>query len=64
MDAIILPLHPIAEDELDSIVDSALAAGLVACNCLTGPFRVSFFKPVRIPGGWARINLDQQGAAA
>lgn len=57
VDAVILPMGPLADETIDSIVTRALAAGLVACNCITGPFRVAFFKPRHVPAGWSKIGL-------
>lgn len=58
--AAILPLAAISEETIDEVIHRATDAGLVACNCTTGPFRVSFFSPQRIPRGWARIGLTQR----
>ena len=56
IDAVILPAR-IDDLTVDEIVTMALRSGLVACNRMTGPFRVSFFPKNHIPHGWARIGL-------
>lgn len=57
MEAIILPMAQIDDATVDEIVTRALRLGLIACNCKTGPFRVAFFTPTRIPPGWSRIGF-------
>lgn len=54
--AAILP-RCIDDRTVDEIVTTALKSGLVACNAKTGPFRVSFFKPDRIPSGLSKIGF-------
>ena len=58
--AMILPASKIDDLTVDQVVTRALESGLVACNKLTGPFRISFFPKNRVPQGWARIGITDK----
>jgi hypothetical protein len=51
-----------SDETVDQIVSRAIASGLVACNAMTGPFRVAFFKRDRVPKGWARMGCVDKPA--
>jgi hypothetical protein len=55
--AVILPSHQIEDETVDQIVMRAISSGLVACNAMTGPFRICFFPRNRVPKGWARMGM-------
>jgi hypothetical protein len=54
--AMILPMRQIDDATVDQVVTRALKSGLIACNAMQGPFRISFFPKDRIPKGWARMG--------
>lgn len=54
--AAIFPTGKLDDQTVDQVVTTALASGLVACNAMTGPFRIAFFQPQRIPAGWAKFG--------
>ncbi len=58
--ALILPPGLLGEETVDTVVKAALDSGLVACNAMTGPFRISFFPVDRVPAGWARIGITHR----
>ena len=59
MDAILIPFR-CSERTIDSLVDEALRLGMVPCNSKTGPFRIGFFNPQRIPASWARFTFGNK----
>ena len=61
--AMILPTAQIDDQTVDQVVDAALRSGLVACNRMTGPFRIAFFPRGRVPAGWSRIGFAQKAAS-
>lgn len=59
--AAIFPVGQLDDETIDQVVSRALKSGLVACNAMTGPFRIAFFQRGRIPNGWACIGIvDKQ----
>ena len=54
--AVITPIAQMEDATVDQVVGAALQAGLVACNAMTGPFRICFFPKCRVPKGWARMG--------
>ena len=60
--AMILPSSQVDDQTIDQVVNSALRCGLVACNRMTGPFRIAFFPRDRVPAGWSRIGFAQKVA--
>ena len=57
--ALILPSSQIDDMTVDTVVHEAMQSGLVACNRMTGPFRIAFFERHHIPAGWSRIGLTE-----
>lgn len=57
--AMILPASQMTDMTVDQVVTAALKSGLVACNKMQGPFRISFFPQNRVPKGWARIGVSE-----
>ena len=53
---VILPAR-VDDMTVDEIVSRAIASGMVACNAMTGPFRIAFFPKNRVPKGWSRIGF-------
>lgn len=53
---VILPQR-VDDMTVDEIVRRAIDSGMVACNAMTGPFRLAFFPKNRVPQGWSRIGF-------
>lgn len=58
--AAIFPTGKLDDQTVDQVVTTALNSGLVACNAMTGPFRIAFFQPQRIPAGWAKFGVTSK----
>ena len=58
--AMILPAAQLDDQTVDQVVDTALRAGLVACNAKSGRFRIAFFPRDHVPSGWSRIGFVQK----
>lgn len=58
--AMILPMSKLDELTFEQVVDTALRAGLLACNRMQGPFRISFFPRDRVPNGWSVIGVSDK----
>ena len=59
---LILPSSRMDDLTIDQVVNTALRSGLVACNRMTGPFRIAFFPRDRVPAGWSRIGFQQKAS--
>ena len=57
--AMILPNCQLTDMTIDQVIKAARKSGLVACNKMQGPFRISFFPQNRVPKGWARIGVSE-----
>ena len=55
--AAIFPVGQLDDQTVDQVVTTAIASGLVACNAMTGPFRIAFFQRGRVPKGWAQFGV-------
>ena len=56
--AAIFPIAKMEDATVDQVVSAALQTGLVACNAMTGPFRICFFPKGRVPKGWSVMGLS------
>lgn len=61
--AAIFPMASVEDATLEQVISAAIRSGLVACNAMTGPFRICFFPVNRVPSGWARIGCTHRRAS-